>query len=232
MLLKKGKESNPVLLASGIATLTTEPPVQGEPCARPPGLHRRRSGCCGRRPTLGTLPWHLTQPRAPTPAPSSGVCTRQWGPSLHKPQGTSEKSESCQAADTGRVSGELLHRHSTASAASPGAAPLHVRPSALGLTRYAPGQARSAEAQCHAAAAKLPPVLGSKTHKSHLQVAFSYTAMRLPFGPGLQNAAGASSNSQRAAKFANIIIPNAHCLSVSLLTPTSEHSVARSFTSA
>lgn len=87
----------------------------------------------------------------------------------------------------------------------------------------------------------MPPVLGlfyphtvkntRITFANFALARFSTPRQQPPFGQGLKRTTGTGSNSQQAARFTNIIIPNAHRLSVSLLTPTSEYSIARSFTS-
>lgn len=74
----------------------------------------------------------------------------------------------------------------------------------------------------------------SQKHLSHTYKfcpnTFSHTR-RVAVRQGQKKTTGTDSISQQTARFTNSIIPNAHCLSVSLLTPISELSVARAFTS-
>lgn len=144
------------------------------------------------------------------------------------------------------ISGQLVQRHSSAwlPALSSTASHLSCCGQADRLLPWT--DVARAEAQCHAAVAKLPPllegvwlILSTQGQKYVNQVLkFCRSAKSFPtsrwqrcFMPGLKRTAGTGSNSQRPTRFTNIIIPNAPCLTLSSLKTTSEHSVARSFTS-
>lgn len=222
---------------SCIIILTTETLTQGKPRAWPRFPTGEGQGAVGGGGCSGTLPRHLTQ----TLALSTNTCTESRSLHLTMKPNTfinaheTQKLQPCQMSGTWVIWGELVHSYDTVAAAGPGVVQLHTCPSVLRLTRYSPEWMQLTEAQC------LPLILGlcyphtvknaRNTSANFALAHFSTPRWRPSFRQGLKRTAGTGSNSQWAVRFTNIIIPNAHCLSVSLLTPTSEHSVARSFTS-